>query len=186
MAKIQKALNKAYELHKPYNRKGGDIPYLVHILDVAKYLMYETKDQDIICAGLLHDTIEDTPYQRSELLNDFGQRIFDLVIFCTENGNNTSLTKEEAIRTWKKRKEESISKLDNASHDECLVFLADKTANLLSICEDMEFGVDIWPYFNASKSEVEWYYRSILEKLRNKLGETRLFKVFESLFGVFE
>jgi len=187
MTKIQKAFMKAYELHKPQFRKGGTgIPYFVHILDAAKYLMYETNDEDIICAGILHDTLEDTPYTAEELLADFGSKVHDLVVFATEEGNTFEATDEEQKNSWKSRKQHSISCLDNASREEALVFLADKTSNLLSIKEDLDFGKDVWTIFRAPKEEIRWYYESIRDKARNQLGDTRLFKVYESLFSVFE
>ncbi|MGE0793688.1 MAG: hypothetical protein AB7V77_05920, partial [Candidatus Woesearchaeota archaeon] len=61
----------------------------------------------------------------------------------------------------------------------------DKTANLLSMKEDILFKEEIWNRFNSSKEEIQWYYESIRENLREKLGKTRLFHVFENLFDVF-
>lgn len=182
---IQKALNKAYELHKSQTRKNKNISYLVHILDATKYLMYETNDSNIIAAGLLHDTLEDTNYTEEELLNDFNKEVYDLVKFCTEPGNHIYATQEEMRLTWKTRKQHSIENLKNGTYNQLLVFLADKTANLLSMKEDILFKEEIWNRFNSSKEEIQWYYESIRENLREKLGKTRLFHVFENLFDVF-
>lgn len=187
MTKIQKALMKAYELHKSQFRKGGDeIPYFVHIIDVARFLMYETKNQDIICAGILHDTLEDTSYTAEELLAEFGQKVHDLVLSNTEPGNNINATHEEQKKSWKARKSHSIERLKDATYEEALVILADKSSNLLSIKEDLAFGKDVWKLFRAPKDEVQWYYESIRDGVRDKVGETRLFKVFETMFDVFQ
>lgn len=185
MPLLQKALNKSYELHKHAKRKNSDVSYLVHIFDAAKYLMYETNDQEIIAAGLLHDTLEDTNYSEEELKHDFNERIYSLVKFSTEPKNNIHKTKQEMKESWKERKQHSISKLKNGTYEELLVFLADKTSNLRSIQEDILFKVGVWSKFNASKQEIEWYYTSIRDALKEKLGKTRLFHVFESLFDVF-
>lgn len=61
---IQRALITAYDLHQGQERKcSNQAPYFVHILDVAGHLMAEpTATEDVIIAGILHDTLEDTPY----------------------------------------------------------------------------------------------------------------------------
>lgn len=174
MNKIQKALLKAYDIHESQTRKGGTFPYFVHILDVAKYLVYETKNEDVICAGLLHDAFEDTDYKREELRVDFGERVYTLVDFCTEPGN----TKNHST-PWKERKEQSIEHLKDGSYEEILVYVADKLANILSMNEDLICGEELWSRFNAPKSEIKWYYESILDRVKPKIGDTRLCKLFE-------
>ena len=176
---IIKALNTAYECHKNETRKGSDFPYYVHILDVAKYLMYETKDKEIICAGILHDTLEDSDYTKEEIITNFGERVFNLVNFCTEPGNTPDASDDEQKTSWKKRKEHSINTLNGADSDELLVFVSDKLANLLSMQEDLINGVDVWTKFNAPKKEIKWYYESILREVEHKLKDTRLFKIFK-------
>ena len=176
--KIQKALTKAYEIHASQKRKGGTFPYFVHILDVCKYLMYETSDEDVICAGLLHDAFEDTDYTRDELRADFGERVYALVDFCTEPGN----TKNHSA-PWKERKQHSIERLADGSYEELLVFVADKLANVLSMQEDLVCGESLWERFNASKEDIEWYYESILREVKPKLGETRLYNLFKHRIG---
>jgi hypothetical protein len=183
MDKIQKALTKAYEIHKDQTRKGKKgYPYFVHILDVCKYLMYETKDEDVIVAGILHDTMEDSTYTEEELKKDFGEKVHQLVMFCTEPGNNPDNTPEEQKKSWRKRKEHSIEALKYAREEELLVFLADKLANILSIKEDIIAEGDIWSRFNASKEDILWYYDSInyiivITALRGK----RISQVFDEL-----
>jgi GTP diphosphokinase / guanosine-3',5'-bis(diphosphate) 3'-diphosphatase len=120
---IQKAFVKAYDLHKHQRRKQSKTPYLVHLLDAAKYLMYETDDEEIICAGILHDTLEDTDYSEDALRADFGDRVCSLVMFCTEPNNNYRSTQDEMKNSWKERKSHSVMKLNDASNDELPCFL---------------------------------------------------------------
>ena len=102
MDKIEKTLVKAHDIHKNQARKKTKFPYFVHILDVAKYLMYETKDKDVICARILHDSLENTPYTKEELTKDFGDKVFSLVNFCTEPENTPDATKEQQKESWKR------------------------------------------------------------------------------------
>jgi (p)ppGpp synthase/HD superfamily hydrolase len=178
MNKIQRALNKAYELHTGF-RKGTNISYFVHILDVTKYLMYETNNEDIICAGILHDTLEDTSYTKDELINDFGLTVYNLVKFSTEDGNTLNKTSIEMKNSWKKRKLESINKLKDASFEELLVYTVDKLSNITSISEDLIIDKEnYWDRFNASREEIKWYYYSILSKIELKLKNTRVLHIF--------
>jgi len=182
---IQKAFNKAYELHKGQFRKVSDVPYLVHLLDSAKYLMYETSDEEIICAGILHDVLEDTAYSEDDLRNDFGARVCNLVVFCTEKGNTLDVSSESKKNSWKKRKSRTIEKIKGASDDALLVFVADKLSNLLSIKEDLVNGDDVWSKFNGSKNDVEWYYSEIEKVLEKRIGSRRIFKVYKELMSLF-
>ena len=182
---IQKALVVAYDLHKGTPRKGGDYPYFVHLLDVAKYVMYETQDESVVAAALLHDTIEDVGYTEEELREEFNDKVAELVLFCTEKGNTPDKTDAELKASWKERKTRSIEKLGTASRDEVLVFVADKVSNLLSVKEDLLAGKDVFSLFRASKEDVEWYYREVYECAQERLPGTRLLAVHEDLMKVF-
>ena len=56
---IMKAYEYAYNLHNGQVRQSGE-PYIMHPLNVAYILADMHADKDTICAGLLHDTLEDT------------------------------------------------------------------------------------------------------------------------------
>ncbi len=185
--KIQKALALSYELHKNQKRKGKNVPYYVHILDTAKYLMYETSDEDLICAGILHDSIEDTYFTLANLKEEFGERVASLVNFCSEPDNWVDINKDERKKSWRKRKENTVEKIKIGNDDELLVFLADKLSNILSIEEDTICERNIWIKFNASKEEIEWYYKTIRDYIEPRLGDKRIFKIYNErvkrLFG---
>ena len=60
---IQKAIDFAVSVHRTQTRKGKATPYIVHSLSVGLILSRVTDNEDIIIAGILHDTIEDCkPY----------------------------------------------------------------------------------------------------------------------------
>lgn len=73
---------KAYEyaeiLHSEQTRQSGE-PYIIHPLNVAYILAEMHADSDTVCAGLLHDTIEDTNITKIDISHDFNQNIANLV-----------------------------------------------------------------------------------------------------------
>jgi (p)ppGpp synthase/HD superfamily hydrolase len=82
---VLEALLVARKLHlKQIDDEGK--PYMNHIWQVYHILSQVTKDEEVLAAGLLHDTIEDTEYTQEELLKTFGQRVHDLVMEVTHEG----------------------------------------------------------------------------------------------------
>lgn len=85
---IKKAYEKAQKLHNKYNppRKSGK-PYITHPLSVAYILAKFGADCNTICAGLLHDVVEDTPCTLEELANEFNEDIAQIVDVVTKINN---------------------------------------------------------------------------------------------------
>jgi GTP pyrophosphokinase len=75
---IERAYDVAAHWHADQKRKSGD-PYITHPLAVATILAELGMNHETICAALLHDTIEDTPYRLEELRRDFGDDVAALV-----------------------------------------------------------------------------------------------------------
>ena len=102
-ASVQRAFELAREAHRPQTRKSGD-PYITHPLIVAKTLAQFKMDLPTICAGLLHDVIEDTPITYAELEKEFGPEITRLVAGVTKLGENV-----EELRTLQYRPERELT-----------------------------------------------------------------------------
>ena len=75
---IEKAYYLAKDLHSTQYRQSGE-PYINHPIEVAIILSEMKADKDTICAGLLHDTIEDTPITKEEIAREFNIDIANLV-----------------------------------------------------------------------------------------------------------
>jgi GTP pyrophosphokinase len=75
---IQLAYETAKKAHEGQLRKSGE-PYITHPVAVAGILAVLGLDRATIIAALLHDTVEDTPYNLVQLKNDFGDEVASLV-----------------------------------------------------------------------------------------------------------
>ena len=75
---VKKAYDYASYLHNVQVRQSGD-PYISHPLNVAYILSEMHADSDTVCAGLLHDTLEDTNIKKEDIAHDFNQNVANLV-----------------------------------------------------------------------------------------------------------
>ena len=75
---IKKAYDYAKDLHEGQFRQSGE-PYIIHPLNVAYILAEMHADTDTICAGLLHDTLEDTNITKGEIIEEFNVNVASLV-----------------------------------------------------------------------------------------------------------
>ena len=79
MGLIRRAYEVAAYWHQGQTRRSGD-PYITHPLAVATILAEAGADDEMLCAGLLHETIEDTPYTLDALSREFGAKVAALVM----------------------------------------------------------------------------------------------------------
>ena len=75
---VKKAYDYASYLHNGQVRQSGE-PYISHPLNVAYILSEMHADSDTVCAGLLHDTLEDTNIKKEDIAHDFNQNVANLV-----------------------------------------------------------------------------------------------------------
>jgi (p)ppGpp synthase/HD superfamily hydrolase len=80
--RIQRAYDVAASWHQGQTRKSGD-PYITHPLAVTMILAETGADDEMLCAALLHDTIEDTPCTLAALSGEFGAGVAALVTGTT-------------------------------------------------------------------------------------------------------
>ncbi|WP_395374510.1 RelA/SpoT family protein [Marinicella sp. W31] len=75
---LRKAVHYGAYAHESQTRKSGE-PYISHPITVAAILASLKVDVDTLCAGVLHDTIEDTSVNYTDLKSEFGVVVADLV-----------------------------------------------------------------------------------------------------------
>ncbi len=102
LALIGKAYDFAYEKHKNQKRSSGE-PYFVHVLNVAYELAKLKADPSTICAGLLHDVIEDCDVGKEEFVSLFGEEIYEMVEAVTKI-SNLKFTDEKEYQAVNHRK----------------------------------------------------------------------------------
>src|SRR5215216_3011423 len=119
LALLLKALAFAAHKHRDQRRKDAEAsPYINHPIALADVLVNEggVTDIDVLCAALLHDTVEDTATTHEELVDVFGSRIARVVAEVTDDKN---LAKAD-------RKRLQIEHAATLSAEAKLVKLADK------------------------------------------------------------
>jgi GTP pyrophosphokinase len=75
---IRKAWEFSVQHHRGQMRASGE-PYIIHPLEVAEVLAEMKMDSTSIAAGLLHDSVEDTPATNEEIAAGFGDQVAHIV-----------------------------------------------------------------------------------------------------------
>jgi (p)ppGpp synthase/HD superfamily hydrolase len=163
--RFDEALAYVAHLHRTQLRKGGDIPYLGHLLSVSSLVIEGGGTETQAIAGLLHDAVEDqggAPIL-AEIRAKFGDDVATIVDQCSD-------TDVVPKPPWKARKEAYIAHLDTASDDTILVSLADKLDNARALLRDYRIvGAELWQRFSVNDpKEHLWYYRSLLEVFKDR------------------
>jgi len=83
-----KALDYASKKHRGQMDDRGRPYFFAHVIQVYNVLLDVTDDEATICAGLLHDVIEDTDTTYEELVHEFNKEIADLVMEVTQEGTD--------------------------------------------------------------------------------------------------
>jgi (p)ppGpp synthase/HD superfamily hydrolase len=166
---IQKAINIASEKHLGQKRKADGLPYIVHPFAVAWILSNYTDDEDVIAAGLLHDTLEDVAgYRFDDIKKDFGDRVANIVKEVSEDKDPNIITDEKA--TWEDRKRKYLKHLQVASREAMLVCCADKIHNLSSLLDVYkEQGDAVCSKFNAPADKILWFNGEVLRILQTRM-----------------
>ncbi len=148
-----KALAFSAEKHTKQRRKDVDkTPYINHPISLANILAKRwVIDENVLCAAILHDTIEDTDTTVEELQEHFGEKIKSIVLEVTDD---KSLEKSV-------RKQKQVEHAASISHEAKLVKLADKIANITDIINSPP---EDWSS-NRKKEYFNWA-RAVVDNLR--------------------
>lgn len=174
---VAKALE--FATHKHYNQKRKDAlqtSYIVHPIHVMSMLVNAgERNSDILCAALLHDTIEDTKTSPEEIRKEFGSSVESIVLECTDD---KSLTKSQ-------RKRKQLAHAHEISISAAKIKLCDKYDNCGSLSTD--------PPASWSDEQVTgyltWSY-AVCQALRRFEEKSdvvaRLFKQIDALFDQYD
>jgi len=170
---ISKAIIYATKAHSGQFRKGTNIPYILHTLEAGIIVSQIKYDEDLICAAILHDVVEDTDRTFEMVKEEFNERIADLV--ASES--------EDKSKSWKERKGKTLESLaEEKNEDIGIVALGDKLSNMRAIDRDIrEIGDKLWGRFNVKdKNEHKWYYSGLADSL-SYLSEYNAYHEFKIL-----
>jgi len=177
---IHRAINIAAWFHKDQRRKSNDLPYIVHPFSVFLILSKYTKDEDTLCASLLHDVLEDTEgYSLEQMVVDFNENVGNLVKTVSEKKGYF----RESDLTWKELKEGYLSNIKEACENALLISAADKIHNITTKLDKFEKNTDIWSGSEVSVEEKFWFYEELLKIFKEKLKGHEIVKEYESLLA---
>lgn len=189
--KIQKAIKfatKTHEIYQKQKRKGKDVSYIIHPLAVGLLLSCVKADNDVVCAGILHDTIEDSIDEKKvtvEMLQErFGNNVAQMVLDVTET---------DKTLPWEERKRRAIEHIKECPHNSLLVKSADVINNLSELISDHDkVGDQVFIRFNASKEKIiqnyiktitaiidEWNKNPFIDELRFLSGKLQMIGAVE-------
>ena len=172
--RFREALVWAAELHEEQKRKGGNVPYVAHLLGVASIVLEHGGDEDQAIGALLHDALEDQAHRMSpgEIRTRFGEKVERIVEACTDGDPAEQVDRDPA--RWRARKEKYIAEVASKPAEALLVSMADKLYNARAILEDYRLiGEKLWPRFTTGREGNLWSYRALLGAFRPR-AENRL------------
>lgn len=184
--RFRDALVWAAELHEQQKRKGGEIPYVAHLLAVAAIVLEHGGNEDQAIAALLHDALEDQAHRMDagEIGKRFGAKVERLVEACTDGDPDEQRDRDPA--RWFERKKKYIADVADKPAEALLISMADKLHNARAILEDYrEVGEKLWPRFTTGKDGTLWYYRSLLAAFKPR-AEGRLWHELDRTVGEIE
>ncbi len=167
LALIFRALAFSAHKHRDQRRKDAQAsPYINHPIALANVLRNEggVSDRTVICAALLHDTLEDTETSAEELQREFGKRISGVVLEVTD----------DKLLPRQERKRLQIEHASGLSRSAKLVKLADKICNLRDVASNPPAGWELarrQQYFDWAKQVVDGL-RGVNARLERVFDET--------------
>ncbi len=170
---------KTHEVYQKQKRKGKDIPYITHPLTVGLILARAGASEEVIIAGILHDTVEDsTPEKkvtREMIAERFGDKVGELVLSVTETNKELP---------WEERKTEALEHIKKFTQESALIKSADVISNMSELLDDYEQeGEGVWERFNAPKDKLLQNSHRVISALINQWPESLLVSDLQVIDG---
>ena len=182
MNKLNEAILYAAQQHSGQLRKGTNLPYIVHPMEVLNILSRMNAHEELLMAGVLHDVVEDTEATIEDIAARFGDTVAELVNAHTEQHKDLP---------WWERKLASIDHLRTAPRDVKLLIMADKLSNIRSMAADhARIGDNLWERFCGDKTMQSRYYAMSIDALADmaddpdaKWAYTELNELYKEVFA---
>ena len=174
-SRIDEAIKLASHLHRNQTRiDAQSTPYISHLVSVAIILSEATEDEDIIIAGLMHDSLEDVPgYSYERLVKDCGEKVASIVQHVTEplDANKS----EDEQLPWITRKEAYLENIRKGGVESALISTADKIHNTESLIKSAHHEDEAYlSRFKSSLANKLWFHEQVLFIVEEKLGKENI------------
>lgn len=173
---------KVHEVDQKQKRKGKDVAYVTHPIHVGFILAKAGASDEVVAAGFLHDTLEDsaeeTKVTKEELIAEFGQEVADLVDAVTEKNRNLS---------WEERKRAAMKEIALFSPNKLLVKSGDVISNTTELLSDFwNDGDATFKRFNASKQEIVHHSQEVIKTIMTAWPDNPLLPDLENCYSGLE
>ena len=155
------ALDYAERLHAGQTRDADGADFIEHPLEVATLLHESGAPDDVVAAGVLHDSLEKSEANAADIRARFGDRITNLVLAVTE---------DDSIRDFDKRKAALLGQVARSGDDALMVFAADKVSKV----RELRLGALHTRGRGRSYARYLAYYRDCLGVLEARMPSSRL------------
>lgn len=176
--KIKLAIHMAirvHELDQKQKRKGKDIPYITHPLIVGLILARVSRNEDIVVAGILHDTVEDSVDSKKITIATIRKRFGPAVGKILQD-----VTEDKRKLSWVEHKRKTVKKMAKFSQESLLVKAADVIANCTELIADFrKEGESTFRRFNVPKDHLIQHYVETIEEILNLCPKHPLYKDLE-------
>jgi (p)ppGpp synthase/HD superfamily hydrolase len=173
--RLMAARRFAIAAHYGQRRAGNGRPFVVHPAEVGRILLnYYPHDEELVIAGFLHDTVEDTSTTIEEVTRLFGERVAGLVFSVTDVEQGT----------WRKTRQLVLNRLENAEPDTLRLKIADGFSNSRSLLRECLIrGVDSRGRTSRATNpeDMYWYHGGICQVAERKIGEEPLVRQYRDL-----
>ena len=158
LPKTQIAVEFARRLHEGQRRQVDGQPFILHPLEVGALLYRAGAPDEVIAAGLLHDTLEKSDASESDLSRVFGARVTGLV---------RAVTEDDRIKGYAHRKAALRDQVAHAGDEALMLFAADK----LSKARELSLGAGLGVTVRRRRLR---HYRRCLALLQERLPDFSL------------
>ncbi len=173
--KEQEAVQFSFVAHRKQKRKGTDIAYVSHPMIVGLILARMEADSRTVIAGILHDIIEDTEYDKKDIKERFGSDVAELVEEVSETDRDLP---------YRERKERAAAKLYEVSDRAVLIKAADVLSNMTDLESDLrEKGEDGFKIFHTGKNQKIKQIERVVNILVSRLEDEELILNLKETFN---
>lgn len=169
---------KTHEIYQKQKRKGKDVAYITHPMTVGTILAMAGAKEDVVIAGILHDTIEDSIEEKKvdeKMIKErFGKKVTEIV---------KSVSEDKDCHNWEEKKRRAREKIKSFNHDALLVKSADVISNVVELIDDyIVNGDDVFKRFGGPKDRVVGNYLEVIEIILKRWKDNPLRKDLKNLY----